>query len=98
MTEYPRSPRNFNFSLPDARARWIAHAYDLKFEDVLNELHGQSGQIHGCPAIVTDEMFRASTAYYAYRFPQRMVRGLDPVRWATHPDNPDCGKCRVTLH
>lgn len=92
MTTYPRMPRDFDFSLPDARARWISEAYGIPLPNVMHDLQGQECYVDGATLYVTNRMFMASCLYYAQKFPERCVNGHDPVIWHRSLDNPDAFK------
>jgi hypothetical protein len=92
MTTYPRMPRDFDFSLPDARARWISEAYGIPLPDVMRDIQGQEWYVDGATLYVTNRMFQASCLYYRQQFPEQCTNGHDPVIWGRHPDNPDAFK------
>jgi hypothetical protein len=76
---YPRIPRNFNYSLPDARARWIAEAYGLRFDDVFAELRRTEWALQGGLNYITDTMWRVSANHFALRFPKKLIDGQCPI-------------------
>ena len=84
MGDYPRMPRNFDYSQPEARAKWIAEAYGLRLENVLADLLRQDLVLQGGLNYVTNRMWGASCLHFKQRFPEKLIDGRDPVEHASH--------------